>query len=77
MGCDGDGEMGWEARAMGWEVTWGGRCACGGGRRAGRQRIMHQVIIFLSFFLGVEKWRILFLFIHFAKLHDRLKIYHI
>jgi hypothetical protein len=38
---------------------------------------MHQVIVFLSFFLGVEKWRILFLFIHFAKLHDRLKIYHI
>jgi hypothetical protein len=65
MVCGGDGEMGWEARAMGWEATWGGRCgrlgatwggicARGGGRHAGRQPITHQVIVFLSFFLGVE-----------------------
>jgi hypothetical protein len=59
MGCGGDGEMGWEAWAMGWEATWGGRCgrlrATWGGRRAERQQITHHVFVFLSFFFGAEK----------------------
>jgi hypothetical protein len=32
-----------------------GRTRGGEGRHTGRQRITHQVFVFLSFFLGVEK----------------------